>query len=424
MDSRSKDEVTVVGAGIIGLACAYYLRGEGLDVTVVDPNEIGSGASGGNAGGFGVSEVVPLAKSVSFSRIVKWLLQPGSPLVIRWSHLPRLAPWLVRFLMSARPAEVERLTAAMASLCDRTYPDYEPLMEGAGLRDMVRMAGAISLYRTQGRYLADQDNWQLRGRHGVKFEPLDRRGIHEREPDVSAAFPYGVLHSEWGHVTDPAEFTRRIARAFIRHGGRIVQEKAVAIHHADGKAQRIELEGGGSMPVDRLVIAAGAWSGKLTAMLGVRVPLETERGYHVMLPCSNVSLKCELIHADEGFVITPMAAGLRIAGTAELAGLDTPPRFARARILVDKAKEIFPHLDSAGATFWMGNRPSLPDSLPVIGSVPGLPNVFLAFGHGHVGLTLAGVTGRIIRDLICDRPLPLDIAPFSVERFHSKKPSN
>ncbi|CAM5187401.1 D-amino-acid dehydrogenase OS=Castellaniella defragrans OX=75697 GN=HNR28_002602 PE=4 SV=1 [Castellaniella defragrans] len=417
MDSKDKHEVTIIGAGVIGLSCAYYLRSEGWNVTVVDPNEIGSGASGGNAGGFGVSEVVPLAKSVSFSRIVKWLLEPSSPLVIRWSHLPRLAPWLLRFLMSARPAEVERLTAAMASLCDRTYPDYEPLLEGAGLRDMVHRAGAVSLYRTRGRYLADQDNWQLRERHGVRFEVLDRRGLHALEPDVSAAFSCGVLHNDWGHVTDPAEFTRRIARAFVKRGGRILPNKVTAIRCSGAAADRIEFEGGASLPVDRLVIAAGAWSGKLTAQLGIRVPLETERGYHVMLPRSNVTLGRELIHADEGFVITPMAEGLRIAGTVELAGLDTPPRFYRAKILIGKAKEIFPNLDSTDAAFWMGNRPSLPDSLPVIGAAPGLSNVFLAFGHGHVGLTLAGVTGRIIRDLICSRPPPVDIAPFRAERF-------
>lgn len=419
--TQDKPEVAIVGAGIIGLACASYLQDAGFRVVLFDPEKIASGASGGNAGGFGVSEVIPLAKAVSFARIFKWVLEPGSPLSIRWTHLPRLAPWLIRFMASAQPSAVERLTAAMASLCDRTYTDYAPIMDGAHLRDLVRMEPALSVYRTTQRYQADIDNWDLRGRHGVKYRALDRAAIEALEPDISSAFAAGVLHEDWGHTVDPVEFTQRIARHVIERGGRIIEKRVVAIGRSGNKATHLTCDDGKSLPIDRLIIAAGAWSGRLTQMLGLRIPLETERGYHVMLPTPNVRLARELIHTDEGFVITPMQGGLRLAGTVELDRLDAPPNFYRAKILIDKAREIFPQLDASDPTFWMGNRPSLPDSLPVIGAMPAVNNVFLAFGHGHVGLTLAGVTARILRDLLCNETPPVDIRPFAATRFSTRR---
>ncbi len=407
----------VVGAGIVGISCARSLQREGAAVTVIDPLAPGRGTSFGNAGGIAVTEVAPQALPGIMRRVPRWLMDPLGPLAIRWSYLPRLAPWLWRFWRASRRERVEAAAAALASLLSHAYDDYEPLLVEAGIRDILYRKGCISLYESEEALRADAFEWELKRRHGVRVERLAPEELRQMEPELAPIFKLGMFVPDWGHVADPYRVVASIAEHFAREGGTIREARAVGFELGGEGPLALRTESGERIPFERLVIAAGAWSGRLAKLLGSPVPLETERGYHTTLPHPNVSLNRMLHSAEGGFVATPMAMGLRLSGTVELGGLELPPNYARARVLVERARRFLPRLDASGGSEWMGFRPSLPDSLPVISPSPHFGNVFYAFGHGHLGLTGGATTGRIIASLAAGRDPGIDLAPFRVDRF-------
>ncbi|MFI4987653.1 MAG: NAD(P)/FAD-dependent oxidoreductase [Alphaproteobacteria bacterium] len=409
--------VVVVGAGIVGMSAARYLQRDGAQVTVLDPLALGRGASFGNAGGIAVSEVTPLALPGIMRRVPGWLMDPLGPLAIRWSYLPRLAPWLWRFWRASARERVEAAADALAGLLAHVYDDYEPLLAEAGIRDILRRQGCISLYESEGALRHDALAWELKRARGVRIEHLGPEELRQMEPDIAPIFKAGMFVPDWGHVADPHRVVLGIAESFQRLGGTIKEARAMAFEIAAEGPRALRTESGERIAFDQLVIAAGAWSGKLAKPLGSRVPLETERGYHTTLPRPNVTVNRMLHSAEGGFVLTPMAMGLRLSGTVELGGLELPPNYARARILATRAKRLLPRLNAEGGTEWMGFRPSLPDSLPVISRSPHFANLFYAFGHGHLGLTEGPTTGRIIACLAGGRDPGLDLKPFRVDRF-------
>lgn len=408
--------VTVIGAGIVGICCALYLQREGYAVTVLDPQDPGEGASKSNAGIISSGACVPIGTPGIVRRVPKMLMDPLAPLAIRWRYLPQITPWLLRFVRASAPERVEAISVALKSLLDGVFDSYDPLVASAGAGGLVSPAGLLYVYRNDASFV--ETNWglDLRRRRGIHFEILHGKEIEQLEPSLGSRFQHAVYYPKTRHTTDPQRLVRALADDFVRRGGRLLRE-AVTDVEIGGEGPRALLTTGGRREVDLLVLAAGAWSRPLAARLGGRVPLDTERGYVVMLPQPGVSPRIPMISGDHDFAVTPMAGGLRLSGTVELAGLQAPPNYDRARKLMDGARQMFPDLKTEGAGYWMSFRPSMPDSLPVISRSPRYPSVFFAFGHGHGGLTHGPFTGKLIAELVGGRRTSIDLSPFSVERF-------
>ncbi|MBX9269714.1 NAD(P)/FAD-dependent oxidoreductase [Chromobacterium violaceum] len=409
--------VIVVGAGVVGIAAALQLRLAGFEVTLLDRGEPAMETSYGNAGAFAVSDVIPLAEPGVLRKVPGWMLDPLGPLALRWRYLPTLAPWLLRFLAASRPRRVAELTQALAALLGRVNDDYAELIERVGLGHLWRRHGSLTLYRSREEFDAAAPAWDDKRRHGVRWLALGRDALGEGEPVLREEWQYAVQVPAWSHVDDPYVFSRGLFDAFLREGGRFVRDEALATAMDAGGVVGVETAGNGRLRADAVVIACGVWSDRFVKQHRCRVPLESERGYHVNLPKAGVALRHFIQCASESFVILPMAhGGLRLAGTVELAHRDAPPDWRRAHILLDKARRIVGDFSTEDMTVWMGNRPSLPDTLPIIGPAP-LPGLWFATGHGHLGLTLAATTGALLRDMLQGRAPALDMRPYRLSRF-------
>lgn len=408
--------IVVIGAGIVGLACARALVGDGHVVRVVDRAPDGDRASFGNAGGIAVSEIVPASVPGLWKKAPRWLVDPLGPLAIRPAHVPRFVPWLRAFLAAGRPAQVERSAAALAALNRRVYADLEPLLADIGCAGDLKRVGALTVYEHDAAFEADAWEWQLRKRHGFNHEVLTGEEARVLEPALSPRIAKAVFDPQWSIVADP----RRIVDGLARW----LREREVQFHRAEATALEPKLDrvtlslGDGTVgEADLVVVAAGAWSGRLAQTVGDRALLEPERGYNTTIPDPGVRLTRQLIFAERKFVATPLSIGLRVGGAAEFAGLDAPANLARSDRLATLAKIYLPDLDASGGTRWMGQRPSTPDSLPVIGWSPGKGRVIYAFGHGHLGLTQAATTGALVAGLLSGAVGNIDMEPYSIARF-------
>lgn len=412
----ARRDVTVIGAGIVGICCAAYLQREGHAVTVIDSLPPGEACSKGNAGTLAVESVVPNATPGVLWKVPRWLLDPHGPLALRWSYLVRALPWLVRFWRASSPRRVRAVADALAALLAPTFEDYAPLLAVAGLEQMVRRAGMLTVYESESALARDTDEWALMRERGVRCERLGAVDVRRLEPTLAPTYPCAMFAPDVGHVVDPFRLVQGLADRFLRADGVVSRERVTGFDLGPRGPRRL-LTDRGRHEVDVVVIAAGAWSRRLATELGSRVPLESERGYHVTLPEPGVMPGRVVASAEGRFVATPMAMGLRLAGTVELAGLEAPPDWRRAEVLVEKGRRLFPGLNVEGASRWMGHRPSLPDTLPVISRSPVYETVFYAFGHGHLGLTMGATTGRLIADLVAGRPTDIDLTPVRVDRF-------
>lgn len=415
--SSSEHRATVIGAGIVGICCALELQREGFEVTVVDRLAPGEGASFGNAGGVAVGEIVPITSPGVLYKVPGWLMDPMGPLALRWSYLPRMMPWLVQFVRAGHGQRFREVVSQLSALCSRAFSDFQALLRATDINDVLRGQGVLHVYDSRREYESERLAWDLRRAHGLRFEEVDAGELRQLDPDMATDFARVVLMHDWYHVGDPYALVQRLAERFCADGGRIERAEVHDIELHDGLARRLRCEDGGGFDVQRLVVCAGAWSGRLAARLGHKIPLETERGYHTTLADPGVTPKRMVVYSAQGFVITPMDMGLRVAGTVELAGLDMPPNYARARVLVKKARRVYPRLRTEHRTEWMGHRPALPDCLPVIDRAPGVANAYYAFGHGHLGLTLGPTTGRLVSELVTGRTPSVDLYPYRVDRF-------
>jgi D-amino-acid dehydrogenase len=408
-------DILVVGAGIVGLGCAYHLRKDGLGVTVVDRDPEGDKASFGNAGGIGISEVVPAAVPGVFWRIPGWLLDPLGPLALRPSHAPKLIPWLLRFSRSAAPSEVRRISAALAALNLRVYDDLVPMLAETGLSGELERKGALSVYESEAGYRRDGAEWALKRSLGIETSEISGEEARRMEPALGPIVHRAIITPQWGHVSDPKRIVDGLRGWLQTNGVAFVTGEVAAV--AMSETPSVALADGRTLSAGKLVVAAGAWSGMLSRGVGDPVLLESERGYNTTLPAPGIALSREVIFAERKFTATPLSCGLRIGGAAEFAGLTAAPNYRRSRALVTLARRYLPGLDASGGTEWMGHRPATPDGLPVISASRRHASVFYAFGHGHVGLTQAATTGRLVADLIGGRTPVVDMSPYSIARF-------
>lgn len=426
VDDAGRRRVVVIGAGLVGLSCALWLLRAGHSVTVVDREPPSSNksyahaASYGNACTMAFGACLPLAMPGIWAKAPGMLVDRHGPLSIYWRDLPRLTPWLVAFLKSSRASEVDRIVVTLGRLLRLAEAGHAPLIEESGAGGLVRHAGCLYLYRTARQFAEARRDMDLRARERVRMEVLDSEAIRQTEPNLAPLYHKAVRFIDAYHLDTPHRYALALAEAIRRRGGGFVQGNARTLASA-GDSVSIILDGE-VMKADRVVVACGAWSKPLAGSIGDRIPLDTERGYHVLFPEGRSLLNEPCCYPEYGFYMTPLAEGLRAAGTVELGGLDARPRPARTDMIAKVARTLVPALGKAERT-WLGFRPSMPDSLPVIGPSPRDPRVLYAFGHGHIGLTLAGVTGRIIADLTCGFGSPVDIAPLRADRFRSPKNS-
>ncbi len=407
----------VIGAGIVGVTIAWQLARQGARVLLIDREGLAAGASRGNAGAYAFSDIQPLASPGILRQVPRWLLDPLGPLALRPTYLPRLAPWLFRFWRSSRPARVAASTTAQVALMALARAATHRLLDALALRDAYREQGNLHLYASQAAWRASLPGWQLRADHGIGFEHLrGAEAIARFQPGLSERLTVATFVPGWATIDDPLALVQRIAAAARACGAALHRADARALQPEAG-AVRVPLQDGRRIAALGVVVAAGPWSHQLTATLGEPLPLETERGYNTTLPPGAFELRCQLTFPDHGFVVTPVGGGVRIGGAVELAGLDAAPNFRRAEAMLALAQRFLPALNAANGSQWMGHRPSLPDSLPVIDRSRADARVLYAFGHGHLGLTQSAATAELIAALAFGRAPLLGLEAFSVRRF-------
>lgn len=417
MTEATDAPIGVIGAGIVGLCCARALQLRGFQVIVVDPDEPGTGTSYGNAGLISSGSVVPEGKPGLWRKVPGMLADPLGPLAIRWSYLPQIAPFLLRMMRASTPQRFEAIATALAAIVKPALEAHRDLIDDTALRDdLLRRVGTLYLFENEAARQAAAGDIALRRRHGIAFEELSSDEVRQLVPALTPNIAGGAIAPDSGHTINPLRLSQTLAEAIGRAGGTFRRARVQDIEIQDRKPAALQADGA-RIPVSGVVIAAGAYSAELCRRLGSPVPLDTERGYHVMLPDPGLDVRVPMLIGALGMAVTPMEEGLRLAGTVEFAGLHAPPNYRRADVLLQHGKRLFPGLNDAGRERWMGRRPSLPDSLPVISASPKLDGVYFAFGHGHLGLTLAAVTGDMIAAMASGAAHPIDPSPYRVDRF-------
>ena len=415
--------VAVIGAGVVGAACAIELLRDGFQVTVVEPGDPGGeqAASYGNGAWLSPSSVVPPSMPGLWRRVPGFLADPLGPLAIRWQYLPRLAPWLVRFVRAGSTVPRIEVTArALRPLVADAPERHRALADEAGVPDLIERRGLLYIFPTRADFEREALAWRLRRENGVDWLEVDADELRQQEPELDRRYTFGVLVQAGGNCTDPGAYVAALVRHATGQGATLLRAGADGFRIQGGRLQAV-LTGDGEVACDTAVICAGARSRVLARAAGDRVPLETERGYHAMIADPGISPRHPVMPSDGKMAVTMTRGGLRIAGQVELAGLDAAPDWRRAGILRDYALRTFPNLPrdlpADRVKVWMGHRPSTPDGLPVIGPASGCADVVHAFGHGHVGLAAGPVTGRLVADLLGGGPPVIDPAPYSPARF-------
>jgi D-amino-acid dehydrogenase len=401
----------ILGAGVAGLSTALFLAREGWGVTLLDPLGPAGGASFGNAGLLSPETVVPAALPGMWRKVPGWLRDPMGPLTIRRGYAVKVAPWLLRWLAESRMPNVERNAAALQALHAPALEVWREMLGEPGYRDLIRQTGQVQVW--DGPSATAEVEVALRARHGIHAEALGADELRQLFPGIARDITRGLLVPGNGHTVSPARAVHALAGLVREAGGTILAQKALKLIPREGGGWRV-MSNLAMHAADAVVVAGGAWSASLLAPLGIRLPLETERGYHAHLPAPSIELRLPIMHKSRGFGLTPMEDGWRAAGTVEFAGLEAAPDERRATRLAEHAKRLFPGLEFEEPRLWLGFRPSFPDSLPVVGEAR--RDLFLCFGHGHFGMTGGPPSGRMLAGLMAGRP-QTGLAALSPHRF-------
>lgn len=349
------------------------------------------------------------------------LLDPNGPLRVPLGSWLSTAPWLARLMAASRPSAVAAISDALDCLLKPSIVRYKEMMLDLGGLDLIRVTGQLQVYPNHSALAKDSGGWRLRHEHGVRLEAVGPEDIQALEPHVGPRYRVGYFLPEQGMITNPLRQAQVVADALARRGVTFIRDEATGFHVEGHRVTGVK-GSRGDHKADHVVVCTGAWSGRLLEKLEFEVPLETQRGYHVTIPAGLIELKRPVVAADRKIFATPMEMGLRLAGTVEFGGLDRVPNYRRARLLLKHGKRLLPRLDTqAERSEWMGHRPCLPDSLPVIGGTPRFHGLWFNFGHGHLGLTMAAVSGALLsRAVRSEAPLS-ELIPFSIHRFTSTR---
>jgi len=406
----------VIGAGIIGLAITEKLSCEGNSVVLIERERVAAGASYGNAAGLAFSEIMPLASPRVIKKAFKWFLDPLGPFAVVVQDLPHTLPWLVHFMIAARPAQFRRSVDVLTALMHLGRSTMDEMLDRTATKSMVHKGGALYLYQDKRQFETDLANWQIRNQHGIKFKCYEDGELHAFQDGLSRCFVAGIFTPEWQSVSNPFDFCKAIHEHISRCGVTTLYESVSSISPTETGAE-VRLENGEALSANKVVIAAGPWSTLLSEQLGDKIPLIGERGYNTTLPKSALKLERTLVLSKHGFVVNPLSDGIRIGGASEIARLNRPANYRRSKALLHKAKQLIPDLNIEGGEEWMGARPAIPDTLPVIGYSAKSNNIIYAFGHGHLGLTQSSATGQLAFELIDALPPSIDLTALRPNRF-------
>ncbi len=407
-------QVVIAGAGVIGLSSAVFLQNAGFTVTLLDPAAPGSGCSYGNAGHFATEQVFGLAQPALLWQLPAMLLKADSPLRLRAGYLLQAMPWFIRFLANMAPKRRAAIQQALTGLNQHSLSSWQLLLQHCQARSLLQQHGALLVSeQPAARQLAAQYNAYRKA--GIDVRLLPKASVQQLEPALNSTIACALDFTEVGHTPDPAAICQHLFNSFIRQGGQYLRHTLQQVVPG-GKTQYLQTDQG-ELRCEKLVIAAGAASHLLCRQLGWKVPLEAERGYHLMV--SAVALNRPVSSAERKFIMTPMHSGLRLAGTAEFAGLHSAADYRRADMLQQHAGALLraPVTPLPVHCRWAGNRPSLPDSLPVLGACPRHKGIYYNFGHQHLGLTQAAFSAELLADCMHRRTTTIDLAPLRIDRF-------
>lgn len=414
MNSKS---ITVIGNGIVGLCIAKALLNDGHTVSVISRDAADEGTSIGNASAIAQAEIMPIASPGLWKRIPGMLTDPLGPLHLRIGHIPKLMPWMYRFLRACRPENYARGIVALSAIMEPAIRDHHAMLEDVNGKHLLNGEGTLYVYRSDAARTRDAESWRIRQEHGIELFALDHEGIRQHEPTLSDVAQVGYYSPNWETYTDPKEILILLHQHLRDRGVTFISAEVEKIESTHSKVTALHFKDGQHHNIDQLIIAGGAWSGQLSRQIGETFPIEADRGYNTTLPHPGVDMKMFVTFVQDSFVASPLSIGLRIGGAVEMGGVNAPPNYARSDALLTLAKKYLPDLDTTGGTQWMGHRPGSPDSVPVISKSATRNNVMYAFGHGHLGLTLAPTTARLIADMIGDRDPGIDMQPYRIDRY-------
>lgn len=415
MKPSGTPDVTVLGAGIVGICTALSLVEKGLKTRLVDRDAPGQATSYGNAGIISPWSVVPQSMPGMWTKVPGWLLDPLGPVSIKPSYFPRMVPWGMRFIYEGQRRRIDTISNAMELLNRDCVSLFRHHLQGTDREDLIRDSMYVHAFRDGTGADVDSIDYAMRRDRGARIERIGAIDLHDLEPALSPDFQAAILIHDQARALNPGEIGTVLAQKFRSMGGEICRQTVSSLRPKDGGwVYHTEI---GEQHSPKLVLSMGVWSAKLLEPLGLSIPLEAEKGYHVSFRDPGVVLNNSVMDMDMKFVASSMSDGLRVAGTAEFAGLDAPINQKRLDGLIKLARNLLPKLSETKIETWSGQRPSLPDSLPCIGEVEGFPGLIAAFGHSHYGLMMAPKTGRIVADLVTNTTSNTDLSPFAATRF-------
>ena len=392
-----KPRVAVIGAGMVGASIAYALAKRGASVTLIDRDAPGHGCSYGNSGAISPASIAPVAMPGVLASVPSMLMDPESPLFLPLAYLPRALPWLARFVASASPKRVAVTAKKLADLHAGSIDAHLALSREVGVPELILRGGHLHLYPDEAALAKDAGGWKLREQYGYKFERLGRTALHTLEPRVGKRYQIGIFLADHATILNPLRYVEAIVRAYAALGGKVERGLVGAVSQRPDGRWSVDADGAPAL-FDHVVVAAGIWSRRLLEPLGIRLQLESQRGYHVQFAGGTKIVSRTVILADKKIFLTPMEGGLRVGGTVEIGGIDRAPDPHRAAILEKIARENIDGLEGLSVQTWMGHRPCMPDSVPVIGPAAGRPGLWLAVGHGHLGMTDSPNTAKRIAE--------------------------
>ena len=408
-------KVIVVGAGITGVATALNLIRRGFKVTLIDRVQPGSPhqTSYGNAGLLARSGIIPMSTPGLLKKIPKMLIDPESPLFVKWSYLPKLIPWLIPFIRSGSSDKIRALVHALDSLTNDTLEEHLRLAKSSGAEGYIHQGNFAYMYRGEKAFESDRIVREIKSDFGYKSKKINRSQIMKLDEHISFRYNVASVFSDHGWITDPGSYLATIFRSYRAEGGEFIKGQVKNILR-----MKVHIENGEAISASKIVIATGAWSDRFGPDLGFRTKIESERGYHIFFKGANRVPSFPMMVTDGKFIVTPMRGGFRCAGVVEFGGLEAPPSKAPVNLIRKKIKEFYEGLEYEEEILWMGHRPSTPDSLPLIGPVDGNPDIVCAFGGQHVGLTIGPKIGTLVTDLISENRTNFDFSPFKPNRFN------
>jgi len=416
MTEDDKKTAIVVGAGVIGAAIAFELQRRGRQVTIVDKGEPGRGASFGNMASIALDFAAGSGPS-TWRKMPGWLLDPEGPVWLRPAYAPKIVPWFLRFIAAGRPSRLRQIEDAGMALSAPALADVRAMLDAIGAPELMTEEGCLAIYESEAEFAGDRGHLAMMDRYGFEHRVLSGQQIRDLEPSLSPHIAKAVLLANNRSIRNPYHLVLKLVDAAKAGGATFVSGDVRTVERQSGGGITVVLSDGRRLDADDAVVAAGVPTRFIARALGEPIPLETERGYHTQIMAPGIAMRHSIIWPARAFMVTPTAGGIRVGGNVELAGLDAPPDYRRPRVLVRHAQRALPGLKVEDATDWMGHRPSLPDTIPIISASSRLPGVWYATGHGHLGLTYSATTARLIADMIGGIAPSLDMTPYRINRY-------